>query len=213
MRPYLVMNGSHMQLFQRDEVAEVDLNTQTMTHLQSIAKIPNALAAFISQYQENDSNTQLLQDFRQHLVKIETLLHKLAMSNVQRQRQQQLLDQSLALIDKALSNKQTLPLSILHAYLKTTAPWVAENRADRERILLSQINQQMMVWYTQMTEPEWQALKVIIIGQQGNLSKDALGNYFAHLFKLNTLEPRIMYRPDLTTVSAAIEQLAIKHMA
>jgi hypothetical protein len=121
-----------------------------------------------------------LRDYRKLIVDARSSLDDRGFLDSQLQRQQKIIDDSLAFLDAAIENRQ-VQKTALDDFARQMAPVLLENVDEAARVELDALHSHVSEWRHQMTPDEWKALHVVVMVAHMPRDEELTVQYFQRL--------------------------------
>jgi hypothetical protein len=123
------------------------------------------------------------------------------------ERQHRILDASLDLLDATISRKQTSRADA-RAFARRMAPLVLANVAEAARAQVDGLHAVVSEWRREMTDDEWRALRVVVVGVHMARDGELATAYFLRLLGEPAEGRRVVYAEGLWDEARALDLLA-----
>jgi hypothetical protein len=133
--------------------------------LKAVAHIPFAVFLIFDQSDSGELTEERLaelRDYRKLIVDAKSSLDGRGFSETQLQRQQKIIDDSLASLDAAIENRQ-VEKTALDDFAKQMTPVLLENVDEAARIELDALHSHVTEWRNEMTPDDWKAVHVVVM--------------------------------------------------
>ena len=148
-----------------------------------------------------------LRDYRKLIVDGKSSLGDKGFSDSQLQRQQKIIDDSLAFLDAAIENRQ-VEKTALDDFAKQMTPVLLENVDEAARIELDALHSHVSEWRNEMTPDEWKALHVVVMVAHMPRDDELTVQYFQRLLDEPIEGHRIICAEGLWEEPRALDLLA-----
>ena len=177
--------------------------------LKSIAHLSLGIAAagLFAQETPNDPSWRAsLADMRTKAISAKTRLDSSVFNAAQKQRQVQLIDLSVAYIDRALANQSFDPAA-LKAYALTTAPLLLANTTDAANAQLEALDEAVKDLAKQISPEAWGRSMAIITGPKTAREGNLQSQYFLFAFGEKATGQRVQYMENIFDEDQALSVL------
>jgi hypothetical protein len=177
--------------------------------LKAVAHIPFAVFLMFDQSgfgQLTDARVAELRDYRKLIANAQSSLGDKGFSDVQLQRQQKIIDDSLAFLDAAIENRQVRKAA-LDDFAKQMTPVLLENVDEAARVELDALHSHVSEWRQQMAPDEWKALHVVVMGAHMPRDEELTVQYFQRLLDEPIEGRRIIFAEGLWEEPRALDLL------
>jgi hypothetical protein len=164
--PLIIVEGSNVILVRNGKRTEAQILPPIYHSLKAVAHIPFAVFLMFDESdfgQLTEARVAELRDYRKLIVDAQSSLGARGFSDVQLQRQQKIINDSLTFLDAAIQNRQ-VPKSALDNFARQMSPMLPANVDEAARVELDALHSHVGEWRRQMTSDEWKALYVVVIG-------------------------------------------------
>ncbi len=207
MGPVIIVEGDKLVLLRGALRTEIEVIPPEFHVLKAIAHIPLGLFATLSAPDStlDDTRAKTLSALRERIVAARASLA--TRQPPAPERQQQIISESLALIDRTLSS-QRIQHAEVAAYARRLGPLLLENAADAARMQLDSIHARVGAWRREMSPAEWEALRVVVIGSHMARQSETAMQYFGRLLHETNEGHRVVFAEGLWEEPRALEMLA-----
>src|SRR5262249_42542966 len=177
--------------------------------LKAVAHIPFAVFLMFDQSdfgELTNGRVAQLHDYRKLIVDAKSSLEKRGFSDTQLQRQQKIIDDSLAFLDDAIENRQ-VQKTALDDFARQMTPVLLENVDEAARAELDALHSHVSEWRHQMTPDEWKALHVVVMGAHMPREDEITMQYFERLLDEPVEGRRIIFAEGLWEEPRALDLL------
>ncbi len=184
MGPIIVESGGRLYLYKSDGTMEkASCLDARYHHLKTIAHIPLSLFLMIQPYVEQAPNEALqkkLEAYRHLVEEVKGTLSSANFSPQQLQRQKDLVEKSLVFLDSCLAREQ-ITQHHLDEFSQSTVQDIQANVMDAARSQIVNMDKQIKIWKTAMSETEWERIRISLTGQHMPATGNVALQYFALL--------------------------------
>jgi len=208
--PLIIVEGAKAVLVRNGKRTESEIQQPVYQALKAIAHIPFAVFLMFDQSDFGpltDERITELRDYRKLIVDARSSLGDRGFSETQLQRQQKIIDDSLAFLDAAIENRQVQKTE-LDEFARQMAPVLLENVDEAARVELDALHSNVTEWRHRMTPDEWKALHVVVMVAHMPRDEELTVQYFQRLFDDPIEGHRIICAEGLWEEPRALELLA-----
>ena len=208
--PFIIVEGAKAVLVRNGKRTESEIQPLVYQALKAIAHIPFAVFLMFDQSDFGplaDERITELRDYRKLIVDAKSSLGDRGFSETQLQRQQKIIDDSLAFLDVAIENRQVQKTE-LDEFARQMAPVLLENVDEAARVELDALHSNVTEWRHRMTPDEWKALHVVVMVAHMPRDEELTVQYFQRLFDDPIEGHRIICAEGLWEEPRALELLA-----
>ena len=208
--PLIIVEGAKAVLVRNGKRTESEIQQPVYQALKAIAHIPFAVFLMFDQSDFGpltDERITELRDYRKLIVDARSSLGDRGFSETQLQRQQKIIDDSLAFLDAAIENRQVQKTE-LDEFARQMAPVLLENVDEAARVELDALHSNVTEWRHRMTPDEWKALHVVVMVAHMPRDEELTVQYFQRLFDDPVEGHRIICAEGLWEEPRALELLA-----
>ena len=137
-----------------------------------------------------------LRDYRELIVNAQSSLGARGFSDIQLQRQQKIINDSLVFLDAAIENRQVRKTE-LDNFAREMTPSLLANVDEAARVQLDALHSHVSEWRHQMTSDEWNALHVVVMGAHMPRDSEITMQYFQRLLDEPIEGRRIIFAEGL----------------
>ena len=185
--PVIIHSGDKMVLIKDGIRVEAPALSPRYHELKSVAHVPLAVYVMLVSGADSkieDSQLNLLREYRSLVAKGRDSIERRGFSPSQRDRQLQILDRSLALIDITLQNGKVTKAE-LHQFAQSQKENILANAYDAAKDQITTMDRQVKVWQTSMTTEERKQLRVAV----SSVHMARVGNLAMQYFSVALNEP------------------------
>jgi hypothetical protein len=207
--PLIIVEGSNVILVRNGKRTEAQILPPIYHSLKAVAHIPFAVFLMFDESdfgQLTEARVAELRDYRKLIVDAQSSLGARGFSDVQLQRQQKIINDSLTFLDAAIQNRQ-VPKSALDNFARQMSPMLPANVDEAARVELDALRSHVSEWRHQMTSDEWKALYVIVIGAHMPRDSEISMQYFERLLDEPIEGRRIIFAEGLWEEPRALDLL------
>jgi hypothetical protein len=207
--PVMIVEGTNLVLVRNGKRTEAQIQPQIYQALKAVAHIPFAVFLMFDQSdfgQLTDERVAELRDYRKLIVDAQSSLGDRGFSESQLQRQQKIIDDSLAFLDAAIENRH-VEKTALDDFAKHMTPVLMQNVDEAARAELDALHSRVTEWRHQMTPDEWTALHVVVMGAHMPRDEEITMQYFERLLDEPMEGRRIIFAEGLWEEPRALELL------
>jgi hypothetical protein len=207
--PLIIVEGTKAVLTRDGKKTEAEIQPPIYQALKAIAHVPFAVFLMFDQDsgELTDERVAQLHDYRKLIVNAKSSLGDRGFSGTQLQRQQKIIDDSLAFLDAAIEHRQ-VQKTALEDFAKQMAPVLLENVDEAARAELDALHSHVSEWRNQMTPDEWKALHVIVMVAHMPRDEEITVQYFQRLLDEPVEGHRIICAEGLWEEPRALDLLA-----
>ena len=208
--PLIIIEGTKAVLVRDGKKTESEIQPPLYQALKAVAHIP--FAVFLMFDQSNfgpltDQRIAELRDYRKLIVDAQSSLDDRGFSESQLQRQQKIIDDSLAFLDAAIENRK-VQKTALDEFARQMAPVLLENVDEAAKVELDALHSHVSEWRHQMSPDEWKALHVVVMVAHMPRDEELSVQYFQRLLDDPIEGHRIICAEGLWEEPRALELLA-----
>lgn len=207
--PLIIVEGNNVVLVRNGKRTEAQIQPPIYQSLKAVAHIPFAVFLMFDQSdfgQLTEARVAELRDYRKLIVNAQSSLSDREFSDVQLQRQQKIINDSLAFLDAAIQNRQ-VEKTALDDFARQMTPVLLENVDEAARVELDALHSHVSEWRHQMTPDEWNALHVVVMGAHMPRDEEITMQYFERLFDEPIEGRRIIFAEGLWEEPRALDLL------
>jgi hypothetical protein len=193
-RPLIVYDSEKLTLLRESGRAEADVQPERYRTLRTVSHVPLAVYLLLAGT-DGELDDKCLAEVRRYRALIPPARDGLAKTDLApavRERQQDLLEESLAFLDGVLARKRAKRDELL-AFVRKVKPRVMENVAEAARAQIDALHAQVQAWKKQMTADEWRNLRVVVQGTHMPRADNVGMQYFAWALGGAVDERRLIY--------------------
>jgi len=208
--PLIIVEGNRVVLERSGERKEAEIQPPIYQALKAVAHIPFAVFLLFDQPDSGgltDERVAQLRDYRKLIVDAKSSLGDRGFSETQHQRQQTIINDSLAFLDAAIENRQ-VQKTALDDFARQIAPVLLENVDEAARVELDALHSHVSEWRDQMTPDEWKALHVVVMVAHMPRDEELTVQYFQRLLDDAVEGHRIICAEGLWEEPRALDLLA-----
>jgi hypothetical protein len=208
--PLIIIEGTKAVLVRDGKKTESEIQPPLYQALKAVAHIP--FAVFLMFDQSNfgpltDQRIAELRDYRKLIVDAKSSLGDRGFSESQLQRQQKIIDDSLAFLDAMIENRQVQKTK-LDEFARQMAAVLLENVDEAAKVELDALHSHVSEWRHQMSPDEWKALHVVVMVAHMPRDEELSVQYFQRLLDDPIEGHRIICAEGLWEEPRALELLA-----
>src|SRR5262249_47991068 len=176
----MIVEGTHVVLVRNGKRTEALIQPPIYQALKAVAHIPFAVFLMFDQSdfgQLTDERVAELRDYRKLIVDAQSSLSDRGFSDWQLQRQQKIINDSLAFLDAAIENRE-VQKTALDDFARRMTPVLLKNVDEAARVELDALHSHVTEWRNQMTPDEWKALHVVVMGAHMPRDSEITMQYF-----------------------------------
>jgi len=207
--PVMIVEGTHVVLVRNGKRTEALIQPPIYQALKAVAHIPFAVFLMFDQSdfgQLTDERIAELRDYRKLIVDAQSSLADRGFSESQFQRQQKIIDDSLAFLDAAIENRH-VERTALDDFARHMTPVLMQNVDEAARAELDALHSHVTEWRDQMTPDEWKALHVVVMGAHMPRNEEITMQYFERLLDEPMEGRRIIFAEGLWEEPRPLELL------
>ena len=181
--PLIIVEGSNVILVRNGKRTEAQILPPIYHSLKAVAHIPFAVFLMFDQSdfgQLTEARVAELRDYRKLIVNAQSSLGASGFSDIQLQRQQKIINDSLTFLDAAIQNRQ-VEKTALDDFARQMSPVLLANVDEAARVELDALHSHVSEWRHQMTPDEWNALHVVVMGAHMPRDSEITMQYFQRL--------------------------------
>ena len=208
--PLIIVEGTKAVLVRDGKKTEAEIQPAMYQALKAVAHIPFAVFLLFdeSDFRElTEERIIQLRDYRKLIADAKSSLGDRGFSETQLQRQQKIIDDSLAFLDAAIENRQ-VQKTVLDDFARQMAPMLLENVDEAARVELDALHSHVSEWRNQMTPDEWKALHVVVMVAHMPRDEELTVQYFQRLLDEPGEGHRIICAEGLWEEPRALDLLA-----
>lgn len=207
LEPIIISQGNRLTLYYHHQKKDANIVPEAYTDLKIIAHVP--LGIFSICYDPHDpallKNMKIL---RAHLIAMQSVIDALPLTLRQKDRQKQIISQSLQFIDTTLRSGK-FDQSLYRAYFKTIMPLITDNMDEAAISQLDALNNQMKIWKEEIAPADWKQLKVVLLGFHTPRQNNIITQYFEKLLQIPVdTTDRLVYGENISTDDEAFDLMA-----
>jgi hypothetical protein len=211
--PVILMEGDNMVLRHRGKRLEVPYTPAVYHILKDVAHIPLALDVILAPRagEETLSDAVLaeLREYRGLMTSAEPSLAAHGLDFEQLDRQKKILAECRGFLDSVVQARRC-PRDERVAFARRMTPLVMKNVGEATRAELDALHARVKAWRSEMTDEEWKAIKVVILGSALPRQQNAAVQYFARLLGEPGEGPRIIYAESIHEEEKALDLMATR---
>jgi hypothetical protein len=207
--PLIIVEGSNVILVRNGKRTEAQIQPPIYQSLKAVAHIPFAVFLMFDESdfgQLTEARVAELRDYRKLIVDAQSNLGARGFSNVQLQRQQKIVNDSLTFLDAAIQNRQ-VGKTALDNFARQMSPMLLANVDEAARVELDALHSHVTEWRNQMTPDEWKALHVVVMGAHMPRDSEITMQYFERLIDEPIEGHRIIFAEGLWEEPSALDLL------
>lgn len=207
--PVLIAVPDHkLILYRKGKTETVTIATPLYQWFKAIDHISFGLYPLFYPINQTPIDKKKLEDLRAVINQVKLQLPAFSMTQKQRDRQNIILDRSLAMIDKTLQLGR-LDASEYKSFFRGLEPLLMENTDDAGFDEMDAVHAQVKKWKKELSADDWAELTVLILASQLMKKDNNITAYFSKI--LNTKEGygRLIYLENMKSVKEAINQLGL----
>ena len=207
--PLIIVEGSNAVLVRNGKRTEAQIQPPIYQALKAVAHIPFAVFLMFDQSdfgQLTEERVAELRDYRKLIVDAQSSLGDRGFSDSQLQRQEKIIDDSLAFLDAAIENRQ-VQKTALDDFARQMSPVLLANVDEAARVELDALHSHASEWRHQMTPDEWKALHVVVMVAHMPRDEELTVQYFQRLLDEPIEGHRIICAEGLWEEPRALELL------
>ncbi len=207
--PLIIVEGSNVVLVRNGKRTEAQILPPIYHSLKAVAHIPFAVFLMFDQSyfgQLTEVRVAELRDYRKLIVNAQSSLGASGFSDIQLQRQQKIINDSLTFLDAAIQNRQ-VEKTALDDFARQMTPVLLANVDQAARVELDALHSHVSEWRHQMTPDEWNALHVVVMGAHMPRDSEITMQYFQRLLDEPIEGRRIIFAEGLWEEPRALDVL------
>ena len=207
--PLIIVEGTNVVLVRNGKRIEAQIQPLIYQSLKGLAHIPFAVFLMFDQSdfgQLTDERVAELRDYRKLIVDAQSSLSDRGFSDWQLQRQQKIINDSLAFLDAAIENRE-VQKTALDDFARRMTPVLLKNVDEAARVELDALHSHVTEWRNQMTPDEWKALHVVVMGAHMPRDSEITMQYFERLLDEPVEGGRIIFAEGLWEEPRALDLL------
>jgi hypothetical protein len=207
--PLIIVEGSNVVLVRNGKRTEAQILPPIYHSLKAVAHIPFAVFLMFDQSyfgQLTEVRVAELLDYRKLIVNAQSSLGASGFSDIQLQRQQKIINDSLTFLDAAIQNRQ-VEKTALDDFARQMTPVLLANVDQAARVELDALHSHVSEWRHQMTPDEWNALHVVVMGAHMPRDSEITMQYFQRLLDEPIEGRRIIFAEGLWEEPRALDVL------
>jgi hypothetical protein len=207
--PLIIVEGSNVILVRNGKRTEAQIQPPIYQSLKAVAHIPFAVFLMFDQSdfgRLTEARVAELRDYRKLIVNAQSSLGASGFSDIQLQRQQKIINDSLAFLDAAIQNRQ-VEKTALDDFARQMSPILLANVDEAARVELDALHSHVSEWRHQMTPDEWNALHVVVMGAHMPRDSEITMQYFQRLLDEPIEGRRIIFAEGLWEEPRALDLL------
>jgi len=208
--PLIIVEGVKAVLVRDGKKTEAEIQPPLYQALKAVAHIPFAIFLMFDQSNFGgltDARVAQLRDYRKLIVDARSSLKDREFSETQLQKQQKIIDDSLAFLDAAIENRQ-VQKTALDEFARQMTPVLLENVDEAAKVELDALHSNVTEWRHRMTPDEWKALHVVVMVAHMPRDEELTVQYFQRLLDDPIEGHRIICAEGLWEEPRALELLA-----
>jgi len=207
--PLIIVEGNNVVLLRNGQRTESQLLPPIYHSLKAVAHIPFAVFLIFSQSVTDritDERVTELQRYRELIEGARADTYERGFTDVQLQRQQKIINESLSFFDAALKNRQVTD-NQLTEFTRRMSPLLLANVDEAAQAELNALHSAVTGWHNQMSASEWNAMHVVIISAHMPREGEVTMQYFMRLLHEPFEGHRIIFAEGLWEEPKAIDLL------
>ncbi len=207
--PLIIVEGSNVILVRNGKRTEAQILPPIYHSLKAVAHIPFAVFLMFDQSdfgQLTEARVAELRDYRKLIVNAQSSLGASGFSDIQLQRQQKIINDSLTFLDAAIQNRQ-VEKTALDDFARQMSPVLLANVDEAARVELDALHSRVSEWRHQMTPDEWKSLHVVVMGAHMPRDSEITMQYFQRLLDEPIEGRRIIFAEGLWEEPRALDLL------
>ena len=207
--PVIIVSGDDLVLLHEGRRTQVRFSPAIYHTLKSYSHAPLALHVMLvgrTDQALDDSAIEQLRNFHRLLVAARKQIDQLELSDEERQAQQALCDESLALVDVVLTERR-IAAPKLEAFTRHIGPALLANSARAARVQLDALDLQVQTWRKELGPEAWSKLRVIVEGSHMVRTGNLAVQYFDRLLAAKENEHRIVFTEGIYEEPRALQVL------
>ena len=207
--PLIIVEGTNVIFVRNGKRTEAQIQPPMYQSLKAVAHIPFAVFLMLDQSnfgQLTEARVAELRDYRKLIANAQSSLGDRGFSDSQLQRQQKIIDDSLAFLDGAIENRQ-VEKTALDNFARQITPVLLENVDEAARVELDALHSHVSEWRHQMTPDEWKTLHVVVMGAHMPRDSEITMQYFERLLDEAVEGHRIIFAEGLWEEPRALDLL------
>jgi hypothetical protein len=207
--PLIIVEGTNAVLVRNGKRTEAQIQPPIYQALKAVAHVPFAVFLMFDQSDFGpltEERVAELRDYRKLIVDAQSSLGDRAFSDSQLQRQQKIIDDSLAFLDAAIDNRQAQKVG-LDDFARQITPVLLQNVDEAAKAELDALHSHVTEWRHQMTPDEWKALHVVVMGAHMPRDEEITMQYFERLLNEPEEGRRIIFAEGLWEEPRALDLL------
>src|SRR5262249_15950487 len=208
--PLIIVEGTKVGLVRNGERSEAEIQPLTYQSLKAVAHIPFAVFLMFDQSDFGELTEERVAELRDHrklIADAQSSLGDRGFSETQLQRQEKIMNDSLAFLDAAIENRHVQKTE-LDDFARQMAPVLLENVDEAARVELDALHSHVTEWRHQMTPDEWEALHVVVMVAHMPRDEELTVQYFQRLLDDPIEGHRIISAEGLWEEPRALDLLA-----
>lgn len=203
--PIMIAIEDHLAFYYRGKRQQYSIIPQEYTQLKTYSQL--TLGIFALYHKVKVLPTKDLQGYRSKIIEAQKVLSHTSLTAAQQQRQKQIIQHTLSLIDSSLHDGK-INVANFYTYFSKAMPLIWQNVNEAAIAQLRLVDQQVLTIKKNMTEAEWKSLKVVVVGPHLPRKDNLLMQYFASLLQVNPNNDRLVYGEALSTEQQALDLMA-----
>jgi hypothetical protein len=208
--PLIIVEGTKAVLVRDGKKTEAEIQPAIYQALKAVAHIPFAVFLMFDQSdfgELTEERVTQLHAYRKLIVDARSSLGDRGFSESQLQRQQKIIDDSLAFLNASIENRQVQKTE-LDEFARQMAHVLLENVDEAAKVELDALHSHVSEWRQQMTPDEWKAVHVVVMVAHMPRDEELTVQYFERLLDDPIEGHRIICAEGLWEEPRALELLA-----
>lgn len=206
--PVVIVAFDDLVLRRGGQETRVNFTPPAYHRLKSIAHIPLGLYGALAPAtgQADESWRPAVAELRARAVAVREVLGRLDLAPAQVARQRELIDLSVAFIDRTLAAGRVEQAAIV-TYGRAVAPLVLANASDAARLQLDGLHAAFEPWRRQLSAEEWARLHVLVLGSKMPRPGNLQFSYFVYAMGAEAVDRRLVYAEGIYSPDGAKQLL------
>ena len=207
--PLILIEGTNAVLVQNGTRTEAEILPPIYQALKAVAHIPFAVFLMFDQsdFQPlSDTRVSEICDYRKLIENAGKTLSIRGFSDVQLQRQREIIGESLAFLDDTIEKRQVTKPE-LDDFARKMSPRLLANVDEATRAELDALHSHVMKWRHKLSQEEWQKLHVLIMSAHMPRDRELTVQYFERALNEPFEGRRIVYAEGLYEEPKAMDLL------
>ncbi len=207
--PVVLVAFDTLILRRNGQETKIDFTPPGYDRLKSVAHVALGVYGALAPVTDGDERWKpVVTDLRAKALAVRAALGGLDFTPLQIARQQELIDLSVAYIDRTLAAGR-IDKAALSAFGRSTAPLMLANGNDAAKLQLDGLHAAFEPWRRQLSPEEWQRLYVLVLGSRMPRDGNLQFSYFTFALGKEALDQqRLVYTEGVTNPAAATSLLA-----